>query len=360
MSIRVLIVDDSAFMRKSLSVILEEAKDIEIVGIAKNGKEAVELTKSLNPDVVTLDIEMPIMDGLTALQIIMKESPTSVIMVSSLTTEGAEATLKALELGAVDFIPKENSFVSVNIRDIKEDLFNKIRSVANRTNIRRTLSRITSQTKPDITQSQIKSQSEHGSIVNLVKSKFEAVGLGISTGGPLSLQKVIPQLSPKLNIPIFIVQHMPPKFTNSLAQRLNSMSQVKVKEAENGEIVQGGTVYIAPGGFHMTFQKEGIGKVKIKISTEPSNTLHRPAVDNMLDSCVDVYGNKLLGVIMTGMGKDGYLGIEKLKKIGGFSIAQDEESCVVYGMPRAIVDGSLADIVAPLEKIPDLINKVIR
>jgi len=309
--IKLVIIDDSAFMRKSLSILLGNDPEIEIVGQAKNGLEGFELVKKLRPDIVTLDIEMPVMDGLTSLKKIMAECPTSVIMISSLTTEGAESTIKAMELGAVDFIPKEMSYVNVNIAAIKEDLIRKIKEIAKQRSARETLSRL----------SRIASKTDDakrtGGVVlsrPLPRIPYKAIALGISTGGPLSLQKVIPKISAaKLKVPFFIVQHMPPKFTKSLADRLNDMSEVTVKEAENHEVVKPGTVYIAPGGFHMTLQKGST--TTIKIADQPSNTLHRPSVDIMMGSVVQVYGKYALGVIMTGMGKDGFEAIKELKAI---------------------------------------------
>ena len=351
--IRILIVDDSAFMRKSLSIMLNSDDDIEIVGTARDGMEGVALAKSLRPDLVTMDIEMPRMDGLSALKIIMKEAPTSVIMVSSLTTEGAESTLKALELGAVDFIPKEMSFVSVNISEIKADLIKKVKTICRQTQLHKRLRKISgftgSFTKP----------LAKKNVTGLPINNYRAVAIGISTGGPLSLQKVIPQLSKDIRVPIFIVQHMPPKFTKSLADRLNNMSEINVKEAQDNEEVKGGTVYIARGGYHLNLMKTGIGKAAIQINPKPDNTLHRPSVDVMLDSVVSVYGKQTLAVIMTGMGHDGSKAIQRLKSMGGYCLAQDEDSCVVYGMPKTVVDAGNADVVAPLEKIPQIINKAV-
>lgn len=349
--IRTLIVDDSAFMRKSLQIMLESDDRIEIIETARDGLQAVELVKKLRPDVVTLDIEMPKMDGLSALKIIMKECPTSIIMVSSLTSEGAEATLKAMELGAVDFIPKELSYVNVNIHKIKDEIISKVVEIGRQSKLKNRLRRIVSTTKK-LSHSETKPGAIHKTIPKYI---YSAIALGISTGGPLSLQKVIPLLSEKINIPIFIVQHMPPKFTNSLAERLNTMSSLMVKEAENGEVVKGGTIYIAPGGKQMVITALNGGS-KITISDKPDNTLHKPSVDVMMNSVINVYGKATLGIIMTGMGKDGLEAITKLKSIGGIAVAQDEETSIVYGMPKAIVDNDLADSVIPLEKFHELIN----
>lgn len=350
--INVLVVDDSAFMRKSLSLLLESDPQIKVIDTATDGLIAIEKIKKLKPDIVTLDIEMPRMDGITALGRIMKECPTPVIMVSSLTIEGADVTLKALELGAVDFIPKEMSFVSVAITGIKEELVNKVKTIHKSKPVAKSIHKINSQPVSKFNTSVV-------STVKLPTLNYKALALGISTGGPISLQKVIPLLSNKIRFPIFIVQHMPPKFTASLADRLNSMSSLEVKEAADGEVVRNGVVYIAPGGFHMTLQKDRLNNVLVKVSDSPDNVLHRPSVDVMLESVHKIYGKHMLGVIMTGMGKDGLEGIKKLKATGGHCIAQNEETCVVYGMPRAIVDNGLADIVASLEDIPKLINQAM-
>lgn len=352
--IRAVVIDDSAFMRKSISIMLESDNDIQVVGTARDGLEGFNLVKSINPDIVTLDIEMPRMDGLTALKKIMDECPTSVIMVSSLTTEGAEATIKALELGAVDFIPKELSYVSVNIIKIKDELVRKIKEIVRQKAVQMRLKRIqnlTSESKAHTVR-----PPESGKIPKMM---YKAIGIGVSTGGPMSLQKVIPRLSKKINCPIFIVQHMPPKFTKSLADRLNSLSDIEVKEAEHNEPIRNGVVYLAPGGFHLSVKKSLVNGAQIDVSENPSNTLHRPSVDVTISSVVKYYGKSTLGIIMTGMGKDGMEAIKELKGIGGYAIAQDEQSCVVYGMPRAIADAGLADMSVPLENLADVINDVV-
>lgn len=354
--ITAVVVDDSAFMRKSLSIMLESSGEIEVVATARDGVEGVEMVKLKLPDIVTMDIEMPRMDGLTALQKIMKEHPTPVLMVSSLTTEGAKDTLKALEYGAVDFIPKELSFVNVNIIKIKEDLVAKVKAIVSQRSLSLRLQRIQnlSFNKKYSETSAAKQDYLNKSIPQI---GYRAIALGVSTGGPMSLQKVIPNISKSLSIPMFIVQHMPPKFTKSLAERLNGLSEVEVKEAADKEIVRGGVVYIAPGGFHMTVEKTGNNHPVISISDTPPDTLHRPSVDVMMNSVVKVYKKYALGVIMTGMGRDGADSIKELKMIGGYSIAQDEDSCVVYGMPKAIIDAGYADLVLPLDHISNAINK---
>ncbi|MFZ0453363.1 MAG: chemotaxis response regulator protein-glutamate methylesterase [Ignavibacteriaceae bacterium] len=349
--INVIVVDDSAFMRKSISIMLESDEGIKVIAAARDGEEGYNLTKKLHPDLVTMDIEMPKMDGLTALQKIMQECPVPVIMVSSLTTEGAESTIKAFEYGALDFIPKELSYINVNIIKIKEELIRKVKEIVNQNSIRERLIRLRKLKGPS--QSDINVPSAK----SLPKIGYKAIAMGISTGGPLSLQKIIPLLSKKINCPVFIVQHMPPKFTKSLADRLNSMSELEVKEAENKEEIKSGVVYIAPGGLHMTIGRNNLGTFFVSVSKEPSSSLHRPSVDVMIDSVVDGYGKNTLGVIMTGMGKDGLEGIRKLKHTGGYCLAQDEESSVVYGMPKAIAEAGFADVIAPLDKISEIINK---
>ena len=351
--IKVLVVDDSAFMRKSLSMLIESDPKIEVIATAVDGLDGLNKVKNLRPDIVTLDIEMPKMDGLTALKHIMKQSPTPVLMVSSLTKEGAESTLKALELGAVDFIPKASSFVSVAIADIKEDLIKKIKTFARKKSLVNRVNNLSGRsTRP----------AGNVGASNVVKPlppmKYNALAMGISTGGPISLQKIVPVLSSNISVPVFIVQHMPPKFTASLAQRLNSMSSLEVKEAENNEVVRKGVVYIAKGGFHMIVKKVGINIV-IETSEMPKEHLHKPSVDVLFDSIEKVYGKNTLSVIMTGMGKDGLEGVKKIKSVGGHCIAQNEDTCVVYGMPRAIVENGLADTIAPLEEIPTIINKAV-
>ncbi len=349
--INVIVVDDSAFMRKSISIMLESDKNIKVIATARDGEEGYNLTKKLHPDLVTMDIEMPKMDGLTALQKIMHDCPVPVIMVSSLTSEGAELTIKAFEYGALDFIPKELSYINVNIIKIKEDLIRKVKEIVRQNSVRERLKRLQKLRGPS------KLEINLSNAKYLPRIGYKAVTIGISTGGPLSLQKVIPQLSKKINCPIFIVQHMPPKFTKSLADRLNSMSELEVKEAENKEAVRDGVVYIAPGGLHMTIDRNNLGTFFVSISKEPSSSLYRPSVDVMIDSVVDGYGKNTLGIIMTGMGKDGLEGIGKMKQTGGYCIAQDEESSVVYGMPKAVTEAGFADVIAPLDKISEIINK---
>lgn len=351
--IRVLIIDDSAFIRKSLSYILESSGEIEIVGTAKNGLEGFELVLKLKPDLVTLDVEMPVMNGLEALKKIMNECPTPVIMLSSLTVEGSEITIKALSLGAVDFLTKDVVNLSSGLLNIQKELITKIKSIylqqSFATKLNRLSNRLIKVDEKKVTQS----------LIEFINPPFEikSILIGISTGGPLSLQKVVPLLKKNLPVPIFIVQHMPPMFTKSLADRLNNLSEIEVKEAIDREDVVKSNVYIGPGGKHMVVDKV-FGSLKIKITTYPENSLYKPCVDVTLNSLIDHYGKHILPIIMTGMGKDGFEAVKRLKQLGGISIAQDEDSSVIYGMPKAIVDNNLADAILPLESIPEQINKL--
>ncbi len=378
--IKVLIVDDSIFMRKALESLLSHEPDIEIVGLAKNGKEAVEMAEQFHPDIITMDIEMPVMDGITALEQIMKKNPTPVIMVSSLTKEGADATLKALDLGAVDFMTKDSQ--SFGGTDIERGLKDKIRKFAKNKGVIRLLTHSTpfqpqqpqqqssyrlsntlsaqQHTATPATQQHVATPFAHSAqsgnidgskrvVINKTGIK-RVVALGTSTGGPQSLQRVIPLLPADLGVPVVVTQHMPPNFTQSLASRLNTLSKVEVVEAQGKEKLEPNVVYIAKGGYHLKFKKVG-PSVYTELSTEPSNVFNIPGVDVMVDSIAELYGKECLGVIMTGMGSDGCKGLTNLKRMGGTIIAQNEPSCIVYGMPRAVVEAGIADEIVPLDEI---------
>ena len=363
--IKVLIVDDSIFMRKALETLLSGEPDIEIVGMAKNGLEAIEMAEQFKPDIITMDIEMPTMDGITALERIMKSNPTPVIMVSSLTKEGADATLKALDLGAVDFMTKDSQ--SFGGTDIEKGLKDKIRKFAKNKSLVKLLTPSSTSNFNSNQSFRIPGTHSHPTSVstpfahssNVDGSKRvvinktgikRVVALGTSTGGPQSLQKVIPLLPADLGVPVVVTQHMPPNFTQSLATRLNTLSKVEVVEAQGKEKLEPNVVYIAKGGYHLKFQKVG-ASVYTELSTEPSNVFNIPGVDVMVDSIAEIYGKECLGVIMTGMGSDGCKGLKNLKNMGGTIIAQNEPSCIVYGMPRAVVDAGIADEIVPLEEI---------
>jgi len=347
--IKVIIIDDSAFMRKSLTLMLESDREIRVIATARDGSEGIEKISKLKPDIVTLDIEMPGMDGLTALRVIMEQMPVPVLMVSSLTTESAQATMQAFDLGAVDFISKDLASISTNIKNIKGELIDKIKQIA-RSRLVQTRFRMRRLVQSSRERKvQVKPVTKAVSFES-VASNIQAVVIGISTGGPEALNKLIPKIPENFPVGMAIVQHMPPHFTRSLADRLNSISNVHVKEAEQGEIFEPGKVLIAPGGKQMTFRNNGLD-ITTEISDEPSNALYRPSADIMIMSAAATFRGPLLGVIMTGMGKDGVEGLRCVKQQGGYVIAQDEESCIVYGMPQAAYEEGLVDSMVSLENI---------
>ena len=348
--IKVLAVDDSAFMRKLLSDMFAAEKDFMIVDTARNGKDAIEKVKKLKPDIVTMDIEMPIMDGITALEIIMKETPVPVVMVSSLTKEGALATLRALELGAVDFIAKTSGPIS-NLADIRIELLAKCRTAAN-VNI----SQLTRKKQRDLSVDTIFSLAQKPIIGKAIEEKI--VAIGTSTGGPRALQEIITKLPAGLPCPVVIVQHMPPGFTKSLSERLNSLSALAVKEAEQNDILSPGKVFIAPGDYHMILEREG-GKTLIKLNQKPPIGGHRPSVDPMMDSVAKIYGSHAVGVILTGMGHDGSQGIQAIKQCNGYTIAEDQSTCVVFGMPKSAIEIGAIHKVLPLPAIAAEIVKAV-
>ena len=355
--INAIVIDDSAFMRKSISMMLESDPGIKVVATARDGKEGIEKIRQFRPDIVTMDIEMPVMDGLTALGIIMKEIPLPVLMISSLTSEGAKATVDALSLGAVDFIPKELSYVSLDIAKIRDELVTKVRQIVQSRSMMFRLQRIKSASAS--IQHPGASTAPRPVGTKLPERDLKAVVLGISTGGPFALLQTIPKLPENFPVGIAIVQHMPPRFTKSMAERLNGLSNIEVREAEDGDMMQPGVALVAPGGRHMTFMKS-MGSVRVRVTDEPLGTLYHPSADVMIKSAVEVYNAPLLGLIMTGMGKDGLEGLKDIKKKGGFVIAQDEASCVVYGMPKAAVDEGVADLVQPLDEIPGMLSRIFK
>jgi len=351
--IKIVVVDDSAFMRKALTVMLESDPGFKVVGSARNGVEGVAKVRQLKPDLVTMDIEMPQMDGLTALQQIMASNPVPVMMVSSITTDGARATLDALDLGAVDFIPKQMSYVSLDIVKIKDELLAKIRDIVSRKHILMARFR-TRKSFRDAKEGMAVPQTSLSEAAStpLPKrhKKIDIIGLGSSTGGPPALQTLISALPRNLPVGIVIAQHMPPTFTKSLAERLDGVSSVTVKEASDGDPIKAGTVLIAPGGKHLTVRRSR-GRAQVIISAEPSDTLYKPCVDVMLNSVSKAYGANAMSVILTGMGSNGLSGSRKVKTSGGIVIAQDEATSVVYGMPRAVVEARLTDHVASIDNL---------
>jgi len=377
--IKVLVVDDSAFMRKAITDILSSSQDMEVIGKARNGQEAIEKVIELKPDVVTLDIEMPVLDGIQTLGYIMSECPTPVIMLSGAESTHADVTMTAFQYGAVDFILKPSGNISLDMNKIKDEMVKKVKAAAkvethklgfiqeHGKNDNAGTSRM-----EDFKDARKKPKTTTGKETHKVdstetiepdkKSKFKKIIIiGTSTGGPRALQQVIPLLPSNLNAPVLVVQHMPAGFTKSLAERLDSQSGIKVREARDGDIVRPGIVLIAPGDYHMTVRQEEInGKTKEVIALNKSEKVQgvRPSVDVLLNSVAQIYGANSIGVILTGMGSDGTDGIRRLKSAGGKVIAEDESTCVVYGMPRSIIEQRLADYVLPINKIAESIAQI--
>ncbi|PKM57160.1 MAG: chemotaxis response regulator protein-glutamate methylesterase [Firmicutes bacterium HGW-Firmicutes-3] len=348
---KVLIIDDSAFMRRVISDIISSDSRFEVVGTASNGKEGLEQVKALNPDVISLDVQMPIMDGLTMLKRLQATMPTPVVMMSTLTKEGAKETIEALELGAIDFLGKPSNIFKVNSEEIKVELLEKLFLAAN------VGKRAVVEMKPPVTSTLLSSQKTVKSPLKQGGSN-KLVAIGTSTGGPRALQYVLPYLPPNIDAGIVVVQHMPPGFTKSLANRLDQLSSINVKEAEHGDIIKNGWAYIAPGDRHLLVCEKNDGSLYIELSNEEPVGGHKPAVNVMMSSIAKLQQRQYVGVIMTGMGADGMLGLKELSSTKNIHIvAQDEASCVVYGMPKSVVEAGLANEVVSLNKISETITK---
>ncbi|MFJ8256829.1 chemotaxis response regulator protein-glutamate methylesterase [Peribacillus asahii] len=361
--IKVLVVDDSAFMRKLIAEFLTEDSRLEVVGSARNGQDAISKIQLLRPDVVTLDVEMPIMNGLEALEKIMKDCPTPVVMLSSTTKEGAENTLMAMQNGAFDFIAKPSGAISLDLYKVKQEIIDKV-VAASRANVHK-LQKNAGEIERNL--SRCKKYSKIESEVSVVSSNTirdrgyrskKIVLIGTSTGGPRALQTVLTNLPQSINAPILVVQHMPPGFTKSLAERLDSLCHIHVKEAEDGELIQKGTAYIAPGGFHLKVRKIGTGLAIVLEQSEPRNG-HRPSVDVMFESVAnELIDFRKTTVIMTGMGSDGANGLIELKRKGQVkAIAESQETSIVFGMPKAAIATHLIDTVENVENIAKTIVK---
>ncbi len=344
---RVLVVDDSGFFRRRIVEILETDARIKVVGTAANGKEAVQLVNELSPDVVTMDIEMPVMDGITALRQIMASKPTPVLMFSSLTHDGAQATLDALEAGAVDFLPKRFEDIAKDRDEAKLLLRRRIHAVS------RQAQRIAA---PASTR-----QSVRPAIVPIVprgrQGQIQVVAIACSTGGPVALTQVLTTLPANFRFPVLVVQHMPATFTPAFAARLNQQCAIRVKEAANGDIVEAGQVLLAPGGRQMTVQQRN-GQVQVVISDGDASLHYKPCADLTFNSVASVYGANALALVLTGMGADGREGARALRKSGSLIWTQDEDSCVIYGMPMVIAEAGLSDQVLPLRDIGPALTHV--
>ena len=353
--IRVLVVDDSALMRQFISDILKSDPRIEVAGTARDGKDALAQIKILNPDIVTMDVEMPNMDGLQALEEIMKTKPLPVIMVSSMTQEGAETTLKALALGCVDFIGKPSGTISLNIRDIGQELIDKV-IAASTAKLRPRLFGATG-VKPSPFASDFRRMTPPANMMST--GRIDIVAIASSTGGPMALSELLPKLPKKFPVPIVITQHMPKEFTPSFSKRLNDSSEIEVLEGFDGLSLKAGRAVIAPGGTHLIVKRRA-GAAVCGLSDAPPVLSVKPAANIMFQSVSEQYGGNVLCVILTGMGRDGTDGAIVLKKKGAYVIAESQKTCVVYGMPKAAVDAGVVDEVLPLNEIPDAMVRIVK
>jgi two-component system chemotaxis response regulator CheB len=352
MAYRILIVDDSTFFRRRIKQILEEDIELEVVGEAKNGQEALAQVVSLKPDVVTMDVEMPVMDGITAVKKIMASHSVPIIMFSSLTQDGAKATLDALDAGALDFLPKKFEDIALNRKEAVLLLQTRVKVLCRKkTRIQNTNSSISRPTNnaflltrpPKIREATTARVDSTNKITSGIKKKYVCLAIGASTGGPVALQKILTELPANFPVPLVIVQHMPGTFTAAFAKRLDDICNITVKEAANREPLKAGVCYLAPGGKQMTF--EGTASQAKVVISEPErfpDSAYKPSVDLAFESLSKIYAGDVLAVILTGMGADGREGCRALKAKGAKIWAQDEESCVVYGMPKAVTDAKIS------------------
>lgn len=337
--VRVLVVDDSAYVRKTVSAMLARSPFVEVVGTARDGAEGLELAEELKPDVITCDLNMPVMDGVAFVREQMRRQPVPIIVVS-IAAESGEQALAALDAGAIDFVQKPTALATEKLGDMAEELLSKVKAVARARGS--VLTRPATGAAPPVR------------VMPASQNAVDIVVMGISTGGPQGLKQVIPLLPPDCPAPIAIVLHMPVGYTRSYAEKLDELSPLRVVEAEDGAAIVPGTVYVAAAGRHLVFRKHAHGVVA-GLTLRPLDTPHRPSVDVLFQSAAEVYGGRVLGVVMTGMGSDGREGAAWIKARGGSILAESEETCVVYGMPRSVVEAGLADAVVPLDRMADAI-----
>jgi two-component system chemotaxis response regulator CheB len=363
MAIKVLVVDDSSFFRRRVSEIINSEPRLEVMDVATNGKEAVEKAQTLKPDVITMDIEMPVMDGITAVREIMAKSPVPILMFSSLTHDGAKATLDALEAGALDFLPKKFEDIARNRDEAVSLLQQRVIQIASK----RAVMRRAVAPKPAAAPSRTATTAAERTTTRpttapaqrAVNTRFKASGkkyqltaIGTSTGGPVALQKILTKLPANYPHPIVLIQHMPATFTAAFASRLNSLCKIQVKEAEDGDVLRPGVAYLAPGGKQMMVDgRPGSAKLRIIDGGERMN--YKPCVDVTFGSAAKIYSDQVLSMVLTGMGADGREGARMLKGVGATIWAQDEESCVVYGMPQAVAKAGISTEDLPLERIAE-------
>ncbi|UPR33670.1 chemotaxis response regulator protein-glutamate methylesterase [Vibrio cyclitrophicus] len=367
MAIKVLVVDDSSFFRRRVSEIINSEARLEVIDVAVNGKEAVEKAKQLRPDVITMDIEMPVMDGITAVREIMAASPTPILMFSSLTHDGARATLDALDAGALDFLPKKFEDIARNRDDAVALLQQRVIQIAAKRAFMRRAPIAPRATATTSTSTPLRQPISTAASTSTVKpavtstAKFRASGkkyqltaIGTSTGGPVALQKILTRIPANYPHPIVLVQHMPATFTAAFASRLNTLCKIEVREAQDGDVLKPGVAYLAPGGKQMMVDGRA-GSARLRIIDGGDRMNYKPCVDVTFGSAAKIYGDKVLSMILTGMGADGREGSRMLKTAGSTVWAQDEDSCVVYGMPQAVAKAGISTEDLPLDRIAERI-----
>ncbi len=341
--IKVLIIDDSAFMRHMLKRMMETDEEIRAIGTARNGSEGLEKVEKFKPNLITLDITMPGLDGLTVLHEIMTNNPLPVLIISSANKENATIIPKAIQMGAADYLAKNLENAPLDIQNIQKSLVEKIKNIT--------------QDKISFNHRQTFTTAKEEGIIKKPKSRIDIIAIGASTGGPYALEYICTHLPKNLPIAVLITIHMPPAFTGPFVERLNNTCQIEIREAKQRNIIKPGTVYIAPGRKHMKVHKESKGAI-ITLHDHPI-TIYMPSVNFLFSSVSETYGKKCLAVILTGMGNDGLEGMRELKAANGESIAEHKESCVVYGMPKRVIEAGLADQILPLTKIPQGILNVM-
>lgn len=345
--LRVVVVDDSAYVRKVVREILSRSPFIEVVGTARDGREALDLVDQLDPDVVTCDLIMPELDGVGFVREQMQRRPVPIIIMS-VAKETAEAALEALDAGAIDFVQKPTALASEKIFEVSTELIEKVKAAG-----QIALNRIpTASARPP--------QPSIEPALSIAGSHaVDAVVIGISTGGPQALKRLIPQLPEAFPVPVMMVMHMPVGYTEMYAAKLNELSRLEVREAAEGDEVKAGRVFLAPAGRHLSLKRDSNGNVVAHLDVRPLNTLHKPAVDVLFQSAAEVYGNRLLGIVMTGMGSDGRQGAAWIKSQGGLVFTEAESSCVVYGMPSVVMEAGLSDKSVALDDLAHAIREVV-
>ncbi len=348
--VQVLVVDDSAFFCRRISEMLSRHPEIEVVGVANNGLDALKQVHELKPDVVTMDVEMPTMDGIAAARQIMAEVPTPILMLSALTKEGAKATLEALDAGAVDFLPKQPGGRGQGGDSLEQMLVQRVLALAPKRARRVSSSAVTRD---------VRSKSLPAAWAATPKSgSYDLVAIGASTGGPIAVQKLLSALPGSFPLPIIVIVHMPASFTPTFAERMDGLCRISVKEAARGDRLQAGHAYLAPGGKQMLLAGRRRGSVTINIEESSQGQIYRPCVDITFESAAKIFPSSVLAVILTGMGSDGMQGAKLLHQGGSTVWSQDEASCVVYGMPQAVERAGISDLVMPLDNIGPAVGKV--